>query len=747
MKRICLVLVSLILVLAILSGCNQSIATTIHTTTTATTRPTVDPVIDRTLFSGSGSYASLVKAIEETISSGGFKTPYLYNWMGGPQRSAADASEGSPAPGGFSTTNVQVAGIDEADIVKTDGRYLYYVANNRLYIVDMMAATPKVVFTHYFDPSVESGDKTSGENPVELFLDIPNKRLVVLVNGFLYENQPPIPVPEETRPAETVPGETKPDSTTPDSSAPAESGTGQDAPGEASTNAAAPDETITEPISDQPPTSRIMMPYYNHKSYTITRIYSIENPEAPKLVRQFTQEGGYMTSRLMDGHLYVLSNKYEYMYRYYGVPVAEDALKAEEILPKTTDDPVNGDWTILPPDRIGLVPDSDPNAQVIISAISLTQDSKKPELLSLLGASGVVYASRENIYLANYAYVYNEKEPEKSTSDMKIYRVGIREGQITANCIGQVPGTIINQFAMDEHQGYFRIATTDSGAFWGRGDSRSSSSTVYVLDKNLKVIGQVGKLGPGETIRSVRFMGDQAYVVTFKTTDPLYVLDMKTPTEPRVLGELKIPGFSTYLHPYGENLLLGFGFDAIVEGENAFQSSLKVSLFDISDLSNPKERSTILLGGMGSYTELAHNHKALLFDREKNLIAFPATLTGENASRTKEAGMLFQGLVVMSVEEDSKLVLRGGLSNSDKLSSLKGDGIPYSKLTQADQMALYGYDSVTRGLYIGDRLITLSGRLIRQYSLADLERIGSVSLKGYDEFYGGVRDLIVTDEG
>jgi len=766
MKRPLMILIALILVLSLLAGCDQPPLTTAPTsvngttgpTTTPTTRPTTDPAIDRTLFAGSGSYESLLKVISEAIASGSYKNNIMTQTFGAPERSSADAGakNGQIASGGdYSTTNIQVAGVDEADIVKTDGRYVYYVANNRLYILDASGANPQVLYTKVFNNQVKDGNKVSGETPAEIFLDVASKRLIVIVNGYLRDLTPVETKPVETKPAATKPVETKPVETKPletrataiasavpqpPDAAAVTSSSGVSSSGASSSgDSRTPESGSVDPQPAQDGVSkvdsRMIMPNYNQKQYTITRIYQIDDPKNPKLVRQFTQEGNYMTARLVNGTVYVLSGKYNYRYFIADMPTRDSETQTKDILPKTTDDPVKGTWETLPADRIGIVPGADPNAQMIISAISVTQDAKKPELLALVGTSGVVYASADNIYLANYQYEYNQKQPELSTSSMKIYRVSIKDGRITANGIGSVPGTIINQFAMDEYNGHFRIATTDSGAFWGRG-STSSSSTVYVLDQNLKIVGQIGKLGPGETIRSVRFMGERAYVVTFQTTDPLYVLDLKNPASPKVLGELKIPGFSTYLHPYGENLLLGFGFDAAVEGNRAYQTSLKVSLFDISDLSKPKERSTILLGGIGSYTELASNHKALLFSKEKNLIAFPALLTGENGVKTKDGGMLFQGLVILKVENDSKLVLRGGLTNSKNLKSLTGNGVPYNQITQEDQMALYGYDTITRGLYIGDRLITLSSRLVRQYDLNSLQLVGGVALKGYEALYG-----------
>jgi uncharacterized secreted protein with C-terminal beta-propeller domain len=286
---------------------------------------------------------------------------------------------------------------------------------------------------------------------------------------------------------------------------------------------------------------------------------------------------------------------------------------------------------------------------------------------------------------------------------------------------------------MDEYKGYFRIATT-TGDTW-MGSVNPSNNNLYVLDGNLDIVGQVTGLAPGETIRSVRFMGDQAYIVTFRSVDPLFSIDLSDPRQPIVRGELKIPGYSTYLHPVDENLLIGFGYDVYVEKDSAFNLGIKVSLFDISDYDNPLEISSIVLGGAGSYADILYNHKSLLFSKDKNVIAFPAILTQKSDANPREYTQpVFQGLLVLGMDDDRQISLRGYVSHSEKYNDPFGIG---RELTDKDWNAFYGYDAIYRAAYIGDTLYTFSGRQLRATVLDSYDNLGSVELPGYDETNGG----------
>ena len=604
-----------------------------------------------------------------------------------------------------------------------------------------------------------------------------NQRLTLIINGSINTIYIPPVETGETKPKETIPTETvetaetvetKPsetvetvETTTVDTT-PVVTETVESSTGEAATEASvpvessdviapettiqadgvsvdpiAPDEGLEEPM----PVDRIWNPYYQSKSYTTTRIYDISDKANPQIVRQFTQEGYYLTSRKIGDDLYIVSNQYKYQI------YAETAtdVNPEDVLPCVTDDAASGEWDLLPPEKISILPEGDVNNQLIISGIDTMQDSRKPDTVSLIGSSGMVYTSATQLYVAGWGMIWDEKEnsiPEYTTD---IYRFSLSDSTVQESGKGSVPGSIINQFSMDEYNGYFRLATT-TWAWNETGTENLTANHLYVLDGNLKITGKITGLAKGESIQSVRFMGDQAYVVTFRQVDPLFVIDLKNPAAPAVLGQLKIPGYSTYLHPYGENLLLGFGYDVKVDGDNAYTMGMKVSVFDVSDFNNPQEVSTLLLGGRGSYSDVLYNHKSLLFSQDKNLIAFPAVLTkllaGDPLAYTEPS---FQGLLILEVGADNQLNLRGSITHFDKLNDPNGSGT----LNEKDYNAFYGYDAIYRGAFIGNTLFTFSGRQVRSASLDTLAPVGQVELSGFDEvqnnwyYYGrGIADTI-----
>jgi uncharacterized secreted protein with C-terminal beta-propeller domain len=273
---------------------------------------------------------------------------------------------------------------------------------------------------------------------------------------------------------------------------------------------------------------------------------------------------------------------------------------------------------------------------------------------------------------------------------------------------------------MDENNGYFRIATTRSQS-WSQLESttKDSYNNVYVLDDQLKTVGALENLAPGEQVYAARFMGDRAYLVTYKQTDPLFAIDLKTPTAPRVLGELKIPGYSTYLHPYTENLLLGFGRDTDVSVSGVVTNKgLKLGLFDVSDPSNPKELDSFTTGDQYSDSIALTDHKAFLASSAKNLVAIPLTLkSGQYGEKIDFSGALVFGVT------DAKIKLRGRIDHSDG-----------GNYTKQDYWGGVGYfdNSVKRSLYIGDALYTFSNKYLKINSLNssgdDLALIKSIDL-------------------
>jgi inhibitor of cysteine peptidase len=695
----------------------------------------------------------------------------------------ADTTHSGTANTDYSKTNIQVAGVDEADIIKTDGQYLFVIANNRLYIVDAGdPANLKVVATTVYKINQETETTVSGESPMEMYLDVENNRLTLIVSGWINEKitQPVETKPVETKPEETVPTETKPVETsdvnpsepTSETVAPPDAqptATGETTPGSADGSAPASsggsEGLASEPASGTVAEStdtaadgkmlvdRIWYPYFNQKQYTTTFVFDISDRANPTVVRQFSQTGYYMTSRKIGAAVYVVTNQYQY--RVYATAESGSELKPQDIFPATCDETGTvslENWEVIPADQIAILPNGDASNQMVLAAIDTRNDTAKPDLLAVLGSSGTVYASTDYLYVAAFNYIWDGREnsiPEYTTD---IFRFKLAGAQISEAGKGSVPGSILNQFSMDEYNGYFRIATTVYGwQTWPvavddtvkEGGTATTASVdtnnVYVLDASLKVVGKVENLAPGEQIKSVRFMGDQAYVVTFRNVDPLFVIDLASPASPKVLGQLKIPGYSTYLHPYKEGMLLGFGYDVKTEGESAYNMGLKVSLFDISDFANPREVSSLVLGGRGSFADILYNHKTLLFSLEKNLIAFPATLVKSVTQNSMEYGQpIFQGLLVLEVDENNQLRLRGGVTHFDKLSDPNGEG---AVLKESDYNAFFSFDTIYRGAWIGDTLYTYSNRMIRSFNLETLTKLGEVELPGYKDnqtyYYGG----------
>jgi len=315
------------------------------------------------------------------------------------------------------------------------------------------------------------------------------------------------------------------------------------------------------------------------------------------------------------------------------------------------------------------------------------------------------------------------KDISKELEKTVIHKVGINQGNIEYQTSGEVTGDVLNQFSMDENASYFRIATTKNRT-WSRyldieDEQRESYSNIYVLDENLKQVGAVENLAPGERIYSVRFMQGRAYLVTFKQIDPLFVVDLSNPRAPKVLGELKIPGFSNYLHPYDDTTLIGIGKDT---GESEWGGvrvkGIKISLFDVSDVRNPKEADVYVMGDAGSDSIALNDHKAFLFSKDKNLLALPVSIR-ESLDGSSYGKLTFSGAAIFNITKDS-LELKGKIDHSDG-----------GRASDSDYWRGYSYydNTVKRSLYINDTLYTFSNKYIKMNKLEDLSAVKSLELK------------------
>ncbi|MCK5416505.1 beta-propeller domain-containing protein, partial [Candidatus Parcubacteria bacterium] len=311
-------------------------------------------------------------------------------------------------------------------------------------------------------------------------------------------------------------------------------------------------------------------------------------------------------------------------------------------------------------------------------------------------------------------YADISKELEKTV----IHKIAINKNDIEYKTHGEVTGHVLNQFSMDENKGYFRIATTKNRT-WSRFEDGNTKSynNLYVLDGRLKIVGSLEGLAEDERIKSVRFMQNRAYMVTFKQIDPLFVIDLKNPKKPTVLGELKIPGYSDYLHPYDEDTLIGLGKDAY---ENRYGGTVtggvKLSLFDVADVKNPKEIDTFIMGVSGSDSIALHDHKAFLFSHDKNLLSIPVTIRKQSGEKYYNTKLEFSGAAVFTVDKSS-FKLKGKIDHSDG-----------GKDSKTDYWRGYNYydNNVKRALYIEDNLYTFSNKYIMIHAIDDLNKINNV---------------------
>ncbi len=275
---------------------------------------------------------------------------------------------------------------------------------------------------------------------------------------------------------------------------------------------------------------------------------------------------------------------------------------------------------------------------------------------------------------------------------------------------------------MDEYQNTFRIATTGGQMWWGS----TPQNNLYIYDDNLNLLSKIEGIAENETIQSTRFLGDRIYMVTYKQVDPFFVIDAKDPKNPKILGELKLPGYSTYLQPYDENHVIGFGFDTSVvnySGTNVTRiSGIKMTMFDVTDPQNPQamfNKSLSFGDNSYSYSEVTYNPKALLFNKDKNLIAFPLSFTSYDNNQY----MYKQAYEVYSIDLTNGFTFKTSISHFD---TDKANGYQY------------GYE-ILRGVYIGDTLYTVSYSQIQAHSLTTYEKLNTLDLN-FDEstYYGWV---------
>jgi len=538
----------------------------------------------------------------------------------------ATGESGDYSINSYSTTNIQVEGVDEADIVKTDGKYIYVATNNayysasqnNVYIVKADPQDPRVI------AKIALGNNTYVAG---LFLSQDSSKLVVIGSQYqLYAY-------EEAAQSEEI----------------------------------------------------LSYPYYSSVN-TFLSVYDVSEKDSPVLARNLTLSGSYFNSRMIGDYVYaVVSQPTYFVNNEVVLPQVYENTKAFEIEPTSIRyvDTVDSYFTFTT--FIGL---------------NIMDNAQEPTNMTvMMGGTSNMYVSLNNIYVTYPTW----SEQGQYTS---IYRISVSGGILSDKIVkGSVLGYVLNQYSMDEYNGYFRVATTSQ-------KNQTQQNNVYVLDMNLNVTGKVDNLAKGERIYSARFMGDKCYLVTFRQVDPFFVLDISNPAEPKVAGELKIPGYSSYLHPYDENFVIGLGKEG---------NTVKLSLFDVSNVNDPKEVAKYIVEGDWTDSQALQDPHAFLFNKEKELLVIPISKTNYGVIDTRDGessalqGGFWQGAYVF------KLTTSGFEFR---------DGITHQENTTSSQY-YYGYDYnmwVHRALYIDNTLYTVSNGKVLLNSLDTLALIAEVNL-------------------
>ena len=470
--------------------------------------------------------------IERVLSKIKEETPMVYATGGTPM--TEDIAEYDAAqPNGatavakdvdHSDTYLQVEGVDEADIIKTDGKYIYYTSRLGYDVIIAKVTGGKA------EEAAVISEEELGISAETLFLI--DGRLVITGTEF-----------QETDYNYYVPGYT---------------------------------------------------------TITAASVYDISNPEKPEFIGKYRQSGYYISSRITDGYLYLITNDYL-------------SSGDQRIVPSAG---VGEDYDKLPADQICCFPKPYSKSYAVIGSVKV--DSEKGKLKTrtkaVLGSSDDIYCSGSAIYLPDFRVDYRNMTEEGADERTCIMRADISKGKIDFTAQGSVRGRINDQFSMDETDGYFRIATTA----YVKG---KDVNYLYVLDKNLKTVGKVKGFAAGEQIKAVRYIGDTAYVITYEQTDPLFVIDLSDPEAPEMLGSVKITGFSSLLVPEGEDKLIGIGTATSEEEIGEVEDGVKIALFDISDPLAPKVLDSMEYKGWSS--DVQYDHKALTVGSEEGWYAIP----------------------------------------------------------------------------------------------------------------------------
>ena len=611
---------------------------------------------------------------------------------------AKDESGGSD----YSTTNVQVANVDEPDYLKNDSKYVYIVSQNTLSIIDAYPAE-------------------SAELILKIALDIESQ---YIQNMFLNDDRLVIFY-----------------------------------------NGQSDDEII--PQYD-------FVPRRSYSPVTHALIVDVSDKENPSIVKDYSIDGHFRDARMIGDYAYFVTNT-NVNYQYPRLPIImEDSVRimtpdafyfdnVEQFSNFSTltaidifGDTINSESFLMgysgtfyvsennfyltyqqnapfgfyensSQDRffdviVPLLPnDIQEQIKTIQNDSSINSTTQWMKISELMQESynQMDKNSKEKLFddIREALNEYDAKIQEETRKTI-IHKISIDEDKIEYVAKGSVPGRLLNQFSMDENGDRFRVATTIEHYIQHEGTIRSNA--VYVLDEELNIVGELEDIAPDESIFSSRFMGDRLYLVTFQQIDPFFVIDLSKDT-PKILGELKIPGFSNYLHPFDEDHVIGVGRDTKVDSNDRVQQlGVKIALFNVADVNNPKVLDDFVIGDRSSHSEALHNHKAFFFDKTRNVLSIP--ISGDSDGLEHISTKMFapeynrwSGFYVFDIDTTNGFSIKGTITHSDSDSRYYGMGD-------------------ARTFYIDDVLYTASQGYLKMNSFDDLNEINSIKLENTGKF-------------
>ncbi len=598
------------------------------------------------------------------------------------------ASDADSSSGGFSQTTIQEEGVDEADVVKTDGTYLYMIDSvGTGSVLRIVKASPPEEMTVVSETALEGTGRD-----IYLYGD---KVVALTSSGGLFSVLGGGGIAIEPLPAQV--------------------------------NAVFVDDDSDAGIAVSDPDGESELSYERPKM--IVTVVDVTGRDAPTILSTTRFDGSQASSRLIDGVLHlVVANFQDYYIDVLPLlgqrELVVDEIDARALMPafnRSGQGGVEADGTVVTWRE--LYHPTDPDGFGMVYVVSLDVDNNAEfTAVGVVAEPGLIYSSREALYLTDTQFDFSGVT--RLTTDLYKFSYQGRGAQPVAT--GSVPGRVLNQYSMSDYQGHLRVATTVDRTFDLFGVAAESGNNVYVLNTSgtsLVVVGSIENIAPGETIQSARFVGRRGYLVTFLRIDPLFTLDLTDPTDPRVVGELEVPGFSTFIVPMDDDHLLTVGQYIPPPGQFG-PWGVQLSIYDVSNFAEPRLQDNVIIGSdTGAWSEAVSNPKALTYFAEAGLVALPISIQSDffffegplvdidsdEGGDDVVAGQTepfippgFDGLIVYRASVETGLTELGRLS------------------TRFEEIGLYGA-SFTRGVFIGDDVYAVTNRGLRAAPVAAIE--------------------------